>query len=286
MGRLRVFLVIALVAQSVSGKCGHKEHAGHSLKRMKSINTEWPWLASLYHIESQTFFCSGTIISMNHVMTAAHCIQSKGDTYCRKADEILAYFGKYNFSYTHERGSEILYPSEILIHPDWDVDCSQYDADIAILYSDEAIRFKSRVMPIRLWSENLSGSDVGTVVGWDMSDGMSSHGYEEAQVKVIPKLQCYEHYHYFALLSSNRTFCVDGIDDYSSPCAGNAGKFSGVSRGKHFWLMIRQTLHRRRVVCEDEWCLVRSGNFFRFRNRWRRGLRLEQLRHIHQGRCV
>lgn len=226
MWRLRVCLVIASIAHLVSGACRHKGNAGKLLKGMKSMSNEWPWLASLYHIESQTFFCGGTIISMNHVMTAAHCVQSKGDTYCRKANEILAYFGKYNFTYTHERGSEILYPNEILIHPQWDVDCLRYDADIAILYSDEPIRFKSRVSPIRLWNANLEENEVGTVVGWDMSEGMSADGYEEAQVKVIPTLQCYEDYHYFALLSSNRTFCVDGIDDYASPCVGNAGEIN------------------------------------------------------------
>lgn len=220
-------LVIVFITNSHTSsdcQCGRKGEAGKIVNEMKTMSNEWPWLASLYHIQSQTFFCGGTIISMNHVITAAHCVQSKGDNYCRKAHEILAYFGKYNFTYTHERGSELLYPTEILVHPQWNVSSPRYDADIAILFSDESIRFKLKVSPICLWNDQATTIDEGTVIGWDMPEGSASKGYEESQVKTIPPLMCYEEFYYFALLSSPRTFCAGGISQNATPCTGNSGK--------------------------------------------------------------
>lgn len=258
---LQVCVVLSLLSYSHSDdQCGHKGSAGNLVNELKSMTNEWPWLASLYHIESQTFFCAGTIISMNHVLTAAHCIQSKGDSYCRKADEILAYFGKYNFTYTHERGSEILYPTEVFVHPQWNRSSSRYDADIAILYSDEAIRFKSRVSPICLWNEDITMDFEGTVVGWNMQDALTTNGYQEAQVKTVPSLMCYEDYHYFALLSSNRTFCATGLDEESTPCIGNSGKrlkFNSICI-----ILIHWFNFRRWIICAFKRCLAHPRNIF------------------------
>lgn len=194
---------------------------------------EWPWLASLYHIEKQTFFCGGTIISANHVLTAANCIKPKGENFTRRADEMVAFLGKYNFTYTHERGSEVFYPTEILIHPDWNVTSCRYDADIAILYSEDSVRLKNRVFPIKLWNQNVATDDSGTIVGWSRSASMNSDAYDDVELKIVPSLKCYEDNHYFALFSSQRTFCAGG--EAAGPCKGTTGKIRKFSNNLKYF---------------------------------------------------
>lgn len=38
---------------------------------------QWPFIVALFRSKTEKYFCGGTIISMKHIITAAHCISPK-----------------------------------------------------------------------------------------------------------------------------------------------------------------------------------------------------------------
>lgn len=198
-----------------------------------SKRNDWPWIAALFNVQTERFFCGGTIISKNHVLTAAHCIHQKrfnSHVNAMSPDQIVVHLGKYNISANYERGSEAFYPTEIFIHPQWNILSERYDADIAIIRSETSIRFSNKILPICIWTSDTTDNEMfeGTVVGWGATLKTGANDHEEiprqVQVNYVSSQQCYEDYHLFAAISSSRTFCAGGIEANSGPCSGDSGK--------------------------------------------------------------
>lgn len=233
--RLVTLFVLALsidlfvIAQS----CGRKGLAsGLVVGGTASKKNEWPWIAALFYSINQSFFCGGTVISENHVLTAAHCIQQKMVNNLKAAlrpDEFVVFLGKHNLSLNFERGSEHFYPTEIFVHPQWNIHSERYDADIALIYSETKIRLSTKISTVCLWAQSSDDSVnfEGTVVGWGRAT-TGSTGYEDVprqvQIVKVPSQKCYEEYHLFAAISSHRTFCGSGVEINSGPCTGDSGK--------------------------------------------------------------
>lgn len=124
-----------------------------------------PFLVALLVERTQSFFCSGNLITSKHVLTAAHCVQDKGQTIPLEASDIILLVGRHNISMRAERGSTTREVSEILLHPDWDHTSIKFDADVAILVMTTAVTFSHVIQPVCLirGAGNL-GISVGTVV--------------------------------------------------------------------------------------------------------------------------
>lgn len=128
-----------------------------------------PFLVALLVESTQSFFCSGNLISSKHVLTAAHCVQEKGQTFPLDARDVIVLVGRHNLSMRAERGSTTREISEIFLHPDWDPFSSRYDADVAVLVMEAAVKFSAFVQPVCLvrGSSRISeilGRSEGTVV--------------------------------------------------------------------------------------------------------------------------
>lgn len=218
----------SLVTSKNDHRCGVKFFAsGLVVNGTETKPNEWPWLASLLKVPEDKFFCGGSLISENRVITAAHCIQNKRSKTARKPSEVLVQLGKHDLSKV-EQDSKSFHPKEILIHPDWNADNERFDADLAVLISEEMILFSSTIFPVCLWSFAID-SDIaeGTVIGWGASERTQLIASEniprEVQVKRVPTTKCYEDFHHLATISSNRTFCAGGKSLGSGPCLGDSG---------------------------------------------------------------
>lgn len=131
--------------------------------------------------------------------------------------------GKYDLTVVNERGSVIRFPSEIIVHPKWSTQSSDYDADIAIIVLDANVESSASISPICLWEQSSEPEETrGHVVGWGKSEFEEQHETRprEIELKVRSNEECFAVSPQFEPISSNDTFCA-GRDSYSGPCKGD-----------------------------------------------------------------
>lgn len=208
-------------------ECGTSVHSeGFIIGGTFTNRGDYPWITALVNINTQKFFCGGSLITNSHVVTAAHCVSTKGTQKILLPTDIAVLLGKHNLNLTVEKGAKTCYLDRIHIHPDWRYHTDDYDADIAILTLQQPVKFSEYISPV-CWPSRSDNDDVfrGTVIGWGMSEN------EDKQVEEIPKELtvdsvknevCFLEYFQFAIISSNRTFCA-GVKD-AGPCLGDSGK--------------------------------------------------------------
>ncbi|CAG9797990.1 unnamed protein product [Chironomus riparius] len=185
----------------------------------------WPWLLTLHRFQNNFMFCGGTLISANAVVTAAHCMQDKGQKYPLTPNEFVVKLGRYDLSQFYERDAVDAYALDIFIHPNWKFFTREYDSDIAIIKLSAPVRFSTVISPVCLWKSNdpLSVS-AGKIVGYGRSESNTVHEMipRELDMKIISNEGCFLKDPKFAFISSSKTFCA-GRDEYSAACRGDSG---------------------------------------------------------------
>lgn len=208
-----------------------------------SKRDSWPYLVALLDTKKGKFFCGGSLITLSHILTAAHCLQEKTQSVIKKPSEVVAYLGKYDLNVNVERGSVPAFPSEFRIHEDWNVLDKKFDADIAIIRLDEEVVPRSNIYPVCMWTSDMKSvrEDDGTVVGWfekkmfctslalnalihffrGTSENQRIAEHEniphEVKLKIVTNEVCYED-EQLARVISYRTFCAGG--ENAGPCRG------------------------------------------------------------------
>lgn len=141
---------------------GTSVHRGNT-----TIRGDFPFVCALYNVEHNLMFCEGTLVTARHVLTgsrkyrklsiirtkkctflAAHCVQPKFIDVTLQAEDLLIFFGRYNFKHHYERGSLQEHVLDIKIHPDWSPSSDNYDADLAILITKNQVKFSTYVRPV------------------------------------------------------------------------------------------------------------------------------------------
>ncbi len=188
----------------------------------------WPWLVAVYlkGASDPSFNCAGNLISSRTVVTAAHCLRTSERTY--QPDEIMLYLGGNNIVDQKEAGSKVAFLKEIIIHSDYMLSDTSYDADIAILIMRRQVEFTEFIRPICLWdgADSLSSIEgqLGTVIGWGRDGSRNSLTREpkKIDIPVVSESECLRSSDTYRYITSNRTFCAGGRDG-RGPCNGDSG---------------------------------------------------------------
>jgi len=180
----------------------------------EAAENEWPWQVALFIDDA--WFCGGSIISDEYIMTAAHC--ADGASYFN----ILA--GAHDVRADSEPHRVEITSYEGFTHPDWD--SNTLENDIALVRLPEKIEFNDYIRPACLPpAEDESNGYVGdltTPVGWG-KNADSAGG-------ITPKLQMVEDLPVIDNPTCNETYgiiyagimCIDSSNG-KGVCNGDSG---------------------------------------------------------------
>ncbi|XP_058432346.1 ovochymase-1 [Marmota monax] len=179
----------------------------------------WPWQVGLRFLGDHQ--CGGAIIDPVWILTAAHCVQSKGNP---RSWTVVA--GDHDRT-LKESTEQVRRAKHIIVHEDFDI--VTYDYDIALIQLSSPLEYNSVVRPVCLphSREPLFSSEICTVTGWGSTseDGGLASRLQQIQVPVLERAVC-EHVYYSAHPGgiTDRMICagsaVSGRKDF---CQGDSG---------------------------------------------------------------
>ncbi|CAH1991235.1 unnamed protein product [Acanthoscelides obtectus] len=192
-----------------------------------TVPGQWPWHAALYHSKGLqlVYTCGGTLVSLQHIVTAAHCVAKPRSAKPIDTNNIIIYLGKYDLisfgTDVQDRDA-----SEIFIHPSYNY--TTFFNDIAVLKLSEPAHITNFVKPCCLWEDSINTETIvnkeGTVVGWGFDQNKKlSNKLMQAQMPVVSSVTCiYSNRDFFSQFTFENNFCA-GFRNGTSVCNGDSG---------------------------------------------------------------
>ncbi|XP_057658801.1 chymotrypsin-like protease CTRL-1 isoform X1 [Diorhabda carinulata] len=197
-------------------------------KGQHTVPGQFPWHAAIYIKGGNRadYKCGGTLISLQHVVTAAHCTVSQNFQHPRDPNEFEVILGKYNLTLDEDH-QQLFTVIKVNVHEKFDT--TFLFNDIAILQLNKPTQYTKFVRPICLWKEDTALEfvidKVGIAVGWGRND--QGHSTTELLMQVnmpiISTEECINSYHeIYSQYTNENNFCA-GYGNGSSVCNGDSG---------------------------------------------------------------
>lgn len=168
----------------------------------------FPYLVYVSHGEKT---CGGSIISENHILTAAHCV-------CEYPRLCYVHSGSANKNY-NGTWTEV---NRIICHEKYDrTGVNGNDVAILVLGKKFSLKFDKKTQTIPMVEREPKKSSWGYVSGWGDLDNSGTEPKEMriAAVKISTKKKCKDE---FAEYKAPGTFCA-GTRDGRDACFGDSG---------------------------------------------------------------
>ncbi|XP_040579539.1 brachyurin [Lepeophtheirus salmonis] len=183
---------------------------------------QFPWAVFIkIHIGHQIGTCTGSVISKNFILTAAHCLKgvSKAEIYA----------GTHDYSLESEPHRQYRVSENLHVHPNYVNTLFTYQNDIGLIELDEELEFNDFVRPACLPTladvdTNLVGENT-TISGWGRIRG-------EPNPLIVPQLMyatdvpvmsndvCRMSY---GSIINEKIICLNGYSVQKFTCNGDSG---------------------------------------------------------------
>jgi len=172
----------------------------------------WPWQVALFIDDA--WFCGGSIISENYILTAAHCVE--GSSYYN----VMA--GAHNVRDSNEPNRVEVTSYKGWTHPEWSA--ADLANDLALIELPEPVPFNEYISPSCLPAKGdaVDTGDMVGVTGWgkpsDSAGGISPVLRQVLDLPVITNAKCNEAYG----MVGEGVVCIDTTGGRGS-CNGDSG---------------------------------------------------------------
>ncbi|EFA07583.1 brachyurin [Tribolium castaneum] len=174
---------------------------------------QFPWQAAL-HVTSDSYswFCGGSLISEEWILTAGHCVDEA------KSARIVT----GSLEYTGDTGT-VSSGQDFILHESYDA--LTLENDIGLIRLAEALTFDDNTKAVGLSNDTLEVNTTITISGWGLTSddaAVLSPDLEYVDLVAISNSAC-EEYYGKGLIVEGMVCAVSPTSEVKSSCSGDSG---------------------------------------------------------------
>ncbi|XP_057375294.1 trypsin alpha-3-like [Daphnia carinata] len=179
-----------------------------------------PYQAAL--LRNGGFFCGGSLIASNYILTAGHCCKA-----VRSPKDLTVVLNSIKYKPgERSRNAVVQTVTKIIMHEKYSEAGGNIENDVCLLKLSAPVNLKSAKLPAASCNPREHVGKTATTSGWGQttpgqSTGQSSSSLLQVKLTVMCNVQCQEKYKNTSIKISNSEICA--YDNGKDSCFGDSG---------------------------------------------------------------